>query len=302
MTWRAADAGVTDGVDGKGRGRSAAPCGGAVGRRRGVADHVDRSSRRGRRIAVVGGSGGPGGGRRGDCAGRLGRRTGRRGRGRTAPGRGRGFHGRPVRSRVGGVRPAVRRVPRAGAVRGGSAGPARGRLPERLGRADDGRVVCLPARRDAPRPRRLAHRRGLPGPRRLHPRHERRPPRRRAADGRRRGHHRGRRGHRRGRAGGARGRPAAPAVDAVRQPGGVARPGPGDRRAPRRPAAGRLAELAAHSRRPRLQPPRPGDARQRRRAAARLGARHPRGQPPDHAAGARRGDVPRQSGERRPGD
>ena len=45
-----------------------------------------------------------------------------------------------------------------------------------------------------------------------------------------------------------------------------------------------------------------GDARQRRRAAARVGARDPRGEPPDDAARARRGDVPRQPGERRPGD
>ena len=196
----------------------------------------------------------------------------------------------------------MRRVPRRRAGRGGGAGPARGRLPERLGWADDGRAVRIRARRDVPRLGEIAHRSGLPGARRVHPRCERGPARRRAADGRCGGRDRRCGGRGRGAARGRAGRAAAAAADAVRQPGGAARADPGHRRAARRPAARRLAELAADARQPRLQSAGPDHARQRRPVAARLGARHPRGQQPDDADRARRRDVPRESGELGAGD
>ena len=116
----------------------------------GSCDHVEGNSRRRR------GGGHPGGGGRADRGGRLVRRTGcpvgGRGRGGAGPGRGGVLHGGAGRRRVDGVCAPLRRVPRRRARRGGSAGPARGRLPERLGRADDGRAVRVRARRDAPRP------------------------------------------------------------------------------------------------------------------------------------------------------
>ena len=280
-------------------------CGGAVWTATGSRDHVQGNSRRRRRAhrrsnaaAVLPrapesesrGSRRPACRGLADRGGRIGGRTERR-RGGPAPAGRRGVHGRAGRGGVDGLRAAVRGVPRGRAGRGGGAGPARGRLPERVGGADDERVVRVRPRRDAAGPRGLARHPGLPEPGRVHPRRERGPPRRRAADGRDGGHDRRRRGHRRGAAGRGRGRGAAAAADAVSQPGRRAAPGPGHRRAAAGPAPGRLAELAADSRRSRLQPPRPGDARQRRPAPAGLGAGDPRGQPPDGAPRARRGDV-----------
>ena len=152
-----------------------------------------------------------------------------------------------------------------------------------------------------PRGRGRAQRPVLHRPRGLHARGERRPARRPHPGRRRGGDDRRRRRHLRG-APRRPGRRAAPAADvAVRQPDGAARVDPGDRRPARRPAGRRLAELVAHPQRPRLLPPRPDHARQRRRPAARLVDLDPARQPPDDAARARRRHVPCQPGERRPG-
>ena len=230
-------------------------------------------------------------------------RRGRCRRGGAGPGGGRGLHHGPGGRRLVGLRRAVRPVPRTGPGGHGARAAAVGRgVPERLGGADDRRSVRLPARRDAPGAGRRAQRPVLRGAGCVPAGGERRRAGRAHPDGGRGGDNRRRGGRRGGAARGRGGRAAAPAPVAVRQPGGAARPDPGDRRAARRPAAGRLAELAADARRPRLQSARSGDARQRRRSEARVVARGPAGQPPDDAAGARRRDVPRQSGERRAGD
>ena len=263
-------------------------------------DHVQGSLRRSRWIALVG-TESRGGGSRTDRGGRLDGRSGRRRRGGAARGRGRGVHRGPGGERLVGLRRPVQRVPRHRPRGHDRAAAVRRRVPEHLGGADHRRAVRVPARHDAPGRRGRAQRPVLHRPRGLHARVERRPARRPHPGRRRGGDDWRRRRHLRGAARRPGRRAAAAAGVAVRQPDGAARADPGDRRPPRRPPAGRLAELAAHPQRPRLQPPRPDHARQRRRSAARLVDIGPARQPPDDAARARRRHVPRQSRERRPG-